>query len=568
MLCVAFISSRSLVAVHDEIATAARWFGQAIGYRSNFMPFVRSRDAFATKRRRARPSRAILSSREALSIRVRRSALTAAEVDMRSFGRCEIRDIVGIVGRRRPFRCLTSFAVLALSGLGCYAAAAQQADSVNVAYSITADWITGFSAELTLRNEASWSITDWRLSFDFAPEIGSIWNARVLSRRGTEYVVGPTEAAWDDGELAPGETVVIGFVATGSPRIRPANGYLNGAPVSLAGASPAPGSTLQVVPPPQWPARVFAPYVDATAWPGVDLAAAAGELGVQRFRLGFVVAQSASQAVPTWGGVQSASASFRLREINALRAQGGDVAIAFGGAAGTELAVAARSAAETAAAYKSVIDAYDARVVDFDLEGAALADAPSIRRRAEALSALEQWTEAEGRPLEIWLTLPISPSGLTAAGVEVVRSALEHGIALRGVNAMTMDFGAAAAPNPDGRMGGYSIEAARNLHAQLQSLYARNGTPHDAAALWRMIGITPMIGVNDVPAEVFRDSDARQMLEFAIEAQVGLLSFWSLNRDRPCAAPQTGVSPSCSGVSQGTYEFARIFRPFTEDRLR
>jgi hypothetical protein len=251
-----------------------------------------------------------------------------------------------------------------------------------------------------------------------------------------------------------------------------------------------------------------------------------------------------------------------LREINALRAGGGDVAIAFGGATGVELAAAAKSAAELAATYQSVIDTYGVRVLDFDLEGVWLADRPSIQRRAEALADLQKRMRTQGRPVDIWFTLPVLPSGLSAEGVHVLRAAIERGIDIRGVNAMAMNYGGAIAPQPSGRMGAFAIEAARSLHRQLSALYASKAP----AEVWQMIGITPMIGRNDVLAEVFQQSDANQLLEFAMTSRIGLLSFWSLNRDRACEPSQAAVNPLCSGITQSAYEFTRIFQPF--DSLR
>ena len=330
-------------------------------------------------------------------------------------------------------------------------------------------------------------------------------------------------------------------------------------PVEISAAQ---SERMSIVAAPEWPASAFAPYVDATAWPPLDLVTAAKELGVRRFRLGFVVAQSPTQATPTWGGVHSATSSYRLREINSLRVAGGDVAIAFGGAVGVELAAAAKSAVELAAAYKSVIDAYDARVVDYDIEGAGLADRPTIERRAQALAILQKLMTAEQRPLQIWFTLPVQPAGLTPDGMNVIRAAIERGVDIRGVNAMAMDYGEAIAPQPAGRMGLYAIEAARNLHRQLVALYAAGPAKKPAAKIWEMIGITPMIGRNDVAGEIFQQSDAAQLLDFAMQSRIALLSFWSLNRDRPCEQPQAAASPLCSGISQRGYEFTRVFNRF------
>ncbi len=440
----------------------------------------------------------------------------------------------------------------------------QEANRVRVAYSIVSSWTTGFSAELTVTNAADWPITDWQVSFRLAARIGSIWNARVVSRRDGEYVLGPVDASWDDGVLSPGESVNIGFVASGAPREVPRDGRLNGVPIRMNGSAlaPAPKAT-PVVAAPAWPAQVFAPYVDATAWPPLDVSAIAARIGARYFRLGFVVTGAADRPEPTWGGVESATTSYRIRQINALRRQGGDVAIVFGGATGTPLAAVAPSVAELLTAYESVIDAYRARVCEFDIEGVWLADATSIRRRAQAVSALQTKMATEGRPLEVWLTLPATPSGLTGDGLRAIGAALEEGVEVRGINVMAMDYGEALAPQPDGRMGVYAVEAARRVHGQLEDMWARLDKGNPKPDHWMRIGVTPMIGLNDVASEIFRQADAEHLVEFARREGLGLVSYWSLNRDRACVRPPLAASPACSGVPQRDYEFAARFRSFT-----
>ena len=457
--------------------------------------------------------------------------------------------------------CAAAVAFLLCVAFAARGLAETRDNTVIVSYAVTSQWTTGFVAELTIRNNASAPIPDWRFSFQLTPNITRIWNATLLSRKEGEYVIGP--AGWDKGELASGASIAIGFVASGSAEAVPINGSLNGVPIRFNEASPAPPLRPSVaVRAPAWPVAVFAPYVDATLWPQLSLLGAARGLEVRRFRLGFVVAKSADDATPTWGGVQSATSSFRLSEINSLRMLGGDVAIAFGGAIGVELAVAARSTVELVRSYQSVIDTYNARVLDFDLEGVSLTDRASIRRRAEALSMLQKQAQAERRPMDIWFTLPVLPSGLSADGIRIIRSALDQGIRIRGVNGMTMDYGDAIVPNPNGRMGAYAVEAARNLHSQLLALYAASHIPEKPSELWQMIGITPMIGRNDVMTEIFERSDAGRVLEFAKQSRIGLLSIWSLNRDRSCEQSLTSASPLCSGIPQRAYEFTRAFQAF------
>src|SRR5690606_1687623 len=150
--------------------------------------------------------------------------------------------------------------------------------------------------------------------------------------------------------------------------------------------------------------------------------------------------------------------------------------------------LAARSSDELAAVYRTVILANNARVVDFDIEGAALADRRSIQRRSQALAVLQRSFAHENRPLAIWLTLPVTPQGLTQDGIALVKSALAHGVNIDGVNGMAMDYGPHIAPNPEGRMGHYATLSARSLHRQLHELLKVHGKHKTEAEVWSMIG--------------------------------------------------------------------------------
>ena len=51
-----------------------------------------------------------------------------------------------------------------------------------------------------------------------------------------------------------------------------------------------------------------------------------------------------------------------------------------------------------------------------------------------------------------------------------------------------------------------------------------------------MIGITPLIGDNDVQGEVFLLPDAQTVLTYAQTNGIDLIAFWSAARDRSCDA--------------------------------
>lgn len=315
-----------------------------------------------------------------------------------------------------------------------------------------------------------------------------------------------------------------------------------------------------------WPAQYYAPYVDMALWPMYDLTAAARDQGIKYFTLAFIVADAGNQ--PAWGGFQE----YRVNgggdwdaaiknHIAGVRALGGDVMISFGGANGSELAEAITDVNALKLAYQKVIDAYQATQLDFDIEGAAQADRASVDRRSQAMAALQRDAVAAGRPLSIWLTLPVLPTGLTADGLYVVQSAINHGVNLAGVNIMAMDYGDSAAPNPQGKMGDYAIQAATSTFNQFKGLY---GTTKTDAQLWHMIGVTPMIGLNDVTTEVFDQQEARELLAFAEQMGMGRISMWSLNRDKQSPSGRLGhVDLTSSSILQQPFEFSRIFDQIT-----
>jgi hypothetical protein len=197
--------------------------------------------------------------------------------------------------------------------------------------------------------------------------------------------------------------------------------------------------------------------------------------------------------------------------------------------------------------------------VDFDIEGAWVADQTSIDRRSEAIVALQAWAEDEGRPLHVWYTLPVLPTGLTADGVAVLQSAADAGVHLDGVNVMTMDYGAGAAPYPDENMGEYGIDAIAALHEQLATVWPALTD----AERWLMVGSTPMIGQNDVAGEYFDLDDAEQTVLWAESNGVGMLGFWSINRDHPCDVESEWARSDCSGRTDvADWAYAEVFAGF------
>jgi len=295
-------------------------------------------------------------------------------------------------------------------------------------------------------------------------------------------------------------------------------------------------------PPQPWPGRVFAPYVDVNQYPAFSLIDTYNQTGQKYFTLAFII--SGGGCTPAWGGTIPLEDDHYMDEINSIRNVGGNVIVSFGGANGTELAQACSDVASLQAAYQSVIDKYDLDWIDLDIEGAAVGDMTSVDRRNKAVANLQ----AANPGLKVAYCLPVLPSGLTQDGLNVVDNAKSNGVDVYAVNVMAMDYGDWAAPDPEGNMGQYAIDAANST---------RNQTGEN-------IGVTPMIGQNDVSSERFYQSDAQQLVDWAKGTSwVRLLSFWSANRDNG-NCPGGSADPKCSGISQTDFEFTNIFKSFTQ----
>lgn len=330
----------------------------------------------------------------------------------------------------------------------------------------------------------------------------------------------------------------------------------NDAAGSSAQSSAINVTTLSGPPPPPPSAKVFAPYVDMGLTVDWQLTTIQQQSGIKVFTLGFVVGNGG--CTPTWGGVGATVANDTLPNgttilslVQGVRAAGGDVIISFGGASGTELAQGCTTVSSLQAAYQAVLTKYSVNAstpvrLDFDIEGGATTDQASITRRNQALKALK----AANPGLVISYTLPVLPTGLIASGVNILNSVKTDGLSLDVVNVMAMDYG--SANDNGGQMGLSAQQAASNTHNQVV-----------AAGLSATIGVTPMIGVNDVNTEIFQLADAQSLLNFAnANSYITRIAMWSVARDNGGCANQGFASPTCSGISQSNWAFSAILKAF------
>ena len=333
-----------------------------------------------------------------------------------------------------------------------------------------------------------------------------------------------------------------------SPRQKIARALIGCALALAAGAMAGCGANSSSGDTRVWPpggSAVFTPYVDVTLAPPFDLAGVATDAGARSLTLAFVTAD-AGECRAAWGAGTAIAAPTVSTPATRLRAAGVALRVSFGGARGEELAERCRDASRLQAEYASVLDRFHAVAADLDLEGRALSDRSSMVRRARALARLQA---QPGRRLEVSLTVPVSPRGLSAPAVAAVRALVSAGVHLGTVNILAMDYGLAEA---QGHMAAEAILALGAAHGQLAALGL-------GLSGWSSLGVTAMVGVNDVSGEVFTLADARTLAHFAERRGVGLLSIWSLARDEPCPGSGAAAGATCSGVAEPTYAFSRVF---------
>jgi hypothetical protein len=337
-------------------------------------------------------------------------------------------------------------------------------------------------------------------------------------------------------------SLVLALVVSGCGSTTTNNNNNNATPTPTAAPTPTPGSSASINAGPGFPNRVFAPYVDATL--GFSIADAKTATGQKYFVLGFIV--DGGGCTPRWGSSFPLSYNLYVDQINTIRAGGGDVAIALGGYNGTELAQACPSVASLQAAYQLLIDTYKLTILDFDIENGpsgALNDSTSNSRRNQALAGLQ----LANPNLVISYTLPVATTGLTAASTALLQDARSKGVRVDIVNALAMDYGGAQT-----NMGAIANGVASAVTGQVAGI-----------GLSSKIGVTVMIGQNDVAGEIFTQADGDVFYASSLaNSSVAFISFWSAGRDNGTCAGNAAAQSNCSGIAQSTFEFTNKFKGF------
>ncbi|WP_268627523.1 glycosyl hydrolase family 18 protein [Paenibacillus alvei] len=330
----------------------------------------------------------------------------------------------------------------------------------------------------------------------------------------------------------------------------------------------APGHDFGVGQGIEWPKQVNSPFVDMVAWvtkPGYsnngapNLARISEDTGVKFFNLGFI--QSSSQQIADgkvqwgWGGysvlneknADNTQYQGIKQSIRKIREMGGDVTISLGGLNGVSFWEVTQDADTLFNTYMEIVQGYGLTRLDLDIEGGAQNKALNVAN-AKAIKKLQ---DATG--VDIVLTLPVLPSGLTSVQLDVLEAYLSAGVNVKVVNIMTMCYGSGTLL-PSENYGSASLRAVDSTKNQVKQYFKQfaNTDLTDQEA-YGLIGTTPSIGFEGAAHPIFTTEWSQLVVDHAIEKGLAMTSFWSMNRD--------AMLENNNGVT-AQYQYTDIFKAF------
>ena len=304
------------------------------------------------------------------------------------------------------------------------------------------------------------------------------------------------------------------------------------------------GTTPPTTPPPSTGgpgAKAVAPYY-YTGWGNPpNLTTVKNATGVTWYTMAFML--NSGNCDPKWDGGRALTGGADQTAINTIRANGGDVVISFGGAAGPWLEHTCTSGTALAAAYQKVINAYGLKAIDIDIEGTPYNTPADQQKTVDALKIIK----ADNPGIVTYITLG---SGTSGPDNSLINRAAGAGLQIDGWGIMTFDWG-----NTTGDQGALTIQAADALKNKLKTAYG-----YSDADAYKHVGISSMNGITDEKAVVSL-ANMRTITAYAQQHQIARLTFWSLNRDRQCSGAYPN-DDTCSGVTQSAYEFTKIISAY------
>ncbi|MFE3877534.1 hypothetical protein ACFXPX_24465 [Kitasatospora sp. NPDC059146] len=272
--------------------------------------------------------------------------------------------------------------------------------------------------------------------------------------------------------------------------------------------------------------------------------------GLKQFTLAFLLAGQGCD--PRWDGSRPLTGGDDQAKIKAIRAAGGEAVASFGGWDGAKLGEKCADSTQLAAAYQKVIDAYQLKAIDIDIESTELTSADARQRVVEALGAVK----AKNPGLRVYVTFSTELNGPDADGADLIARAAKARVEVDGWVVMPFDF-----DSHPGTMVDATVSALTGLQQALVHAYG-----YDADTAWRHTGLSSINGHSDSKDEVVGPADFRAMRDFAAAHHLARFTYWAVNRDRPCGGEFTAESASvCGGIQQDPYAFTRIVAGYHVD---
>lgn len=293
------------------------------------------------------------------------------------------------------------------------------------------------------------------------------------------------------------------------------------------------------------PDQIFAPYLDLCDYWKEEGYHASGapympklsqDTGIKYFNLAFI--QAAGKTVTdgkvkwAWAGLSELSEGSNSEQylgmkksIKDFREMGGEVIISFGGRDGVALWQATDDVDVLTNTYKEIVEGYSCTRIDLDIEGGAQG-VEDNRVNAKAMKKLQDETG-----VEVTLTLPVLPSGLTKTQTDVLEVYLTEGVDVEMVNIMAMCYGPNALEDGE-NYGSGSVRAIDSTMKQIKEYYKKYlGVFLTDAEAYKKVGVTTSVGFESNYDPLFPPEWTKLVTDHAIDKEIGMNSFWSINRD-------------------------------------
>ncbi|WP_326687860.1 chitinase [Streptomyces sp. NBC_01795] len=264
------------------------------------------------------------------------------------------------------------------------------------------------------------------------------------------------------------------------------------------------------------------------------------ETGTKQLTMAFILSDGGCS--PAWDGQRPLGGGQDEQAIKAIQQAGGDVTPSIGGWSGNKLGEACSSAQDLAGAYQKVIDAYGLKSIDIDIESSEVENAEVRQRVIDALKIVKD----KNAGIKVYVTFGTTTKGPNENGKDLINKGAAAKLDVDAWTVMPFDFG-------DGTtdIAGATKSAVDGLKDQVKAAY---GLSDEEA--YKKSGLSSMNGKTDVEGESVSPGDFQQIVDYAKSKNLSRVSFWSVNRDRPCAGG--GASDSCSGIDQQQWEFSKI----------